>query len=160
MKKSNKKTNKKGFTLIELLAVIVIMGILMLVAIPAITKYIENSKKKTYVNTVKEYVNAVKNAYNGDRLDCSGSGPYKISFANAKALLDSGGSSPYNNGTISGDIQITPSNSGTTYTVIFTDSGNHGISNSTAIDSLTYTDIKTSIAADTLSGTACTVKND
>ena len=31
-----KKLNKKGFTLIELLAVITIMGILMLVAIPAV----------------------------------------------------------------------------------------------------------------------------
>ena len=37
--------NKKGFTLIELLAVIIILGILMIIAIPAVTSYIQSSRQ-------------------------------------------------------------------------------------------------------------------
>ena len=48
--------NKKAFTLIELLAVIIILGILMLIAIPSVTNYINNSRKSTYVTTVNELV--------------------------------------------------------------------------------------------------------
>ena len=48
--------NKKAFTLIELLAVIIILGILMLIAIPSVTNYINNSRKNTYVTTVNELV--------------------------------------------------------------------------------------------------------
>ena len=35
----------KGFTLIELLAVIVILGVIMLIAIPSVTGYITSSRK-------------------------------------------------------------------------------------------------------------------
>ena len=54
--KKNKK--KKAFTLIELLAVIIILGVLMLVAVPSVTGYISNSRKEAYINTAKEYVNS------------------------------------------------------------------------------------------------------
>lgn len=62
-----KKKNIKGFTLIELLAVIVILGILMLTAIPAITKYIENSRKDAFWQTAKSYIEAARTPLlNGD----------------------------------------------------------------------------------------------
>ena len=54
-----KKNSKKAFTLVELLAVIVILGILLLVAIPNVSKIIETSKKNSYLDATKMAVNAV-----------------------------------------------------------------------------------------------------
>ena len=68
MKKIN--INEKGFTLIELLAVITIMGILMMVAIPAVTRIIENSRRDSFVNISKEYINTVRNAVLADNIKC------------------------------------------------------------------------------------------
>ena len=56
--------NKKGFTLIELLAVIVILGLLMAIAIPSVTKYITESRKKTVVSTIENYITAMVNEVN------------------------------------------------------------------------------------------------
>lgn len=55
-----KNIKNKGFTLIELLAVIIILGILMAVAIPSMTKYIENSKKDAFWQTAKTYINSAR----------------------------------------------------------------------------------------------------
>lgn len=55
-----KKINNKAFTLIELIAVIIILGILMIIAIPSVTKYISDSRKATYVQTAKNIANGAK----------------------------------------------------------------------------------------------------
>jgi prepilin-type N-terminal cleavage/methylation domain-containing protein len=61
--------NKKGFTLIELLAVIIILGILMIIAIPSVTKYINDSRKNAYVDTANEVIGAARNLVNSGKLE-------------------------------------------------------------------------------------------
>lgn len=116
--------NNKGFTLIELLAVITIMGILMIVAIPAITRTIENSRKDTFINTVQNYVNGLKTMWSSDNLSCIdfhdnsqnilsssvSAGFYYVevdsSNLNVPQLLESGGDSPWGNRVLKGYILV------------------------------------------------------
>ena len=61
--------NNKGFTLIELLAVIIILGILMIIAIPSVTKYINDSRKSAYIDTAKEIISGARNLVNEGKLE-------------------------------------------------------------------------------------------
>ena len=60
------KNNNKGFTLIELLAVIVILAILVMVAIPAVTKYLEIARKGTFSDAAATAISAVRTSYIAD----------------------------------------------------------------------------------------------
>ena len=66
-----KKINRAGFTLIELLAVITIMGILMMVAIPSVSRTIENSRRDTFADNALTYINTVRNAVLADEVKCT-----------------------------------------------------------------------------------------
>ncbi|MDD3241883.1 MAG: type II secretion system protein [Bacilli bacterium] len=58
--------NKKGFTLIELLAVIVILGIIMVIAIPFVTGYIERSKKDATKTSTQGILDAASLYYSSN----------------------------------------------------------------------------------------------
>ena len=67
-KATKKKPKKRAFTLIELLAVIIILGILMIIAIPSVTSYISNSRKSGYVSTAKNLMDGARTKVNEGKL--------------------------------------------------------------------------------------------
>lgn len=99
--KTNKKIEKKrksrmffGFTLIELLAVIIILGILLLVAIPSVSSYINNSRRESYITTARNYIKGAVNLVNSGQLDVYDTDTtYYI--PNTCINVETGGDSPY-----------------------------------------------------------------
>ena len=92
--KEKKSVKKLAFTLIELLAVIVILGVLMLIAIPSVTNYINDSRKDVYVDTVKNYIKGATHLVNSGELDVYDPGAtYYI--PSSCIGLETGGNSPF-----------------------------------------------------------------
>jgi len=88
------KNIDKGFTLIELLAVIIILGILMLIAIPSVTEYISKTRKKTYISIAHKYVDGAVNKVNN--MDFPFTDKNVTYYIPAECIpLEKGGKSPY-----------------------------------------------------------------
>ena len=155
MKKYKNKTNKKAFTLIELLAVIVILGVLMITAIPAVTKAIAKSRRDTYVTNAKKIIDATRtsvlneefNEGNNNTCQLPGPGDYIVIDLVPTAgsvidnLLERGGKqSSFNKEYTGGTIWIVNEGSETTdkyvYYITLVDSGKNGIKGTVAENSL------------------------
>lgn len=158
------KNDNKGFTLIELLAVIVILGVLMIIAVPMVTKYIKQAKQDAFVDTAKNYINSARYGYlNGDyttketegegnectTLDSGDGGTIYIKFRYIE-VEKTGGKSSFNK-TIKQDesyVKIESTKNGQyTYSVYMLDSGNNVIKLTKESD-LTRTSVTTESSSD------------
>ena len=163
--------NKKGFTLIELLAVIVILGILMMTAIPAVTRAIAKSRRNTYWQNMKSYAKSAATPFlDGEYGSKEGNGncPYPgvgefVVIPVSKVELEQGDATKssfkmsYVDGNEACQPTIVVANIGTEgndnlqWFVAGMDKAGNGINNYVNINSLGLSDVKT--------GTTCAATN-
>ena len=175
-----KRLNKAGFTLIELLAVITIMGILMMVAIPSVSRTIENSRRDTFADNALTYVNTVRNAVMADELTCGTGSNAKTVSATAngtyyfvidtsdqatKDIMEKVALSSWGSADLTGYVSWSKTSNAstgrttTTYSVCLKDTGDHGFKALVSEKDVSRTKIYTEGATcPTATGTACVLK--
>ena len=142
---------KNGFTLIELLAVIIILGILMIIAIPSVTKYISDSRKSAYVDTAKEIIGGARNIVNGGKLEMySTNTTYYIPSSYIKT--ENASKSPYGDFT-EAYIGVIYDGKGYKYYWISVDDAGQGVSKITSLDKLDTDDIESDLTANMIKNT-------
>ncbi len=128
-----KRLNKKGFTLIELLAVIIILGVLMIIAIPSVTTYIQNSRKSAWADTGVAYAKAVVTKVNeGGKLQFFTTRTmYLVPVGHTKGTacvsVESGGQSPFSDTWAYAYVGVLYNGSGYQYYYIAEDGAGQGI---------------------------------
>ena len=138
---------KNGFTLIELLAVIIILGILMIIAIPSVTKYINDSRKSSYIDTAKEIASGARNLVNEGKLEMYDTTTTYYIPANCIKTENGGNAiSPY--GDFVKDrtyVVVTYDGQGYSYYWVSLDETGQGVSELKSIDELDIDDIKSDL---------------
>ena len=145
VKKTTTKNIKKknGFTLIELLAVIIILGILMIIAIPSVTKYISDSRKSAYVDTAKNIISGARAEVNKGDLEMYDTGAtYYIPVEYFKS--ENGLKSPYGDFT-QAYVAVTYDGNGYNYYWVSNDEAGEGVNKVVLNDLLDEDDIVSDI---------------
>jgi prepilin-type N-terminal cleavage/methylation domain-containing protein len=140
------RINKKGFTLIELLAVIIILGVLMLVAIPSVTSYINNSRKEAYIDTARNIAKGAINEVNSAELDMFDTG---VTYYIPSSCIDleTGGDSPYGGKFAPAYIIVTYDNNSYNYYWMSRDENGIGVKSPISIKQLNSKQIEAGIKA-------------
>ncbi|MBR6113003.1 MAG: prepilin-type N-terminal cleavage/methylation domain-containing protein [Bacilli bacterium] len=86
--------DKKGFTLIELLAVILILGVIALIAIPQVTRVIEQSRKGAFETTTSNIIRTVREDCTLKMMSGDPSTTYKFENGKVSPSLDVTGGLP------------------------------------------------------------------
>ena len=140
------KIIKNGFTLIELLAVIIILGILMIIAIPSVTRYISDSRKSAYATTAKEIVAGARNIVNDGKLGMFDTNTtYYIPSSYIKT--ENASKSPYGEFT-EAYVVITYNGKGYSYYWTSVDDAGEGIKDIVAYDKLETDNVESDLTND------------
>ena len=80
---------KKGFTIIELLAVIILIAIITMIAVPIIFNVINDSKETSYNKKAKLFIKNIENNLTQNQIDniLVVDGTYKYNVSNTKICL-------------------------------------------------------------------------
>lgn len=119
--------NKRGFTLVELLAVIIIIGVIALIAVPSVMKSIEESKEKTYSIQVQNIEISAKK-WATDNIDELDNEYLNSSFVSVSMLRDLGYvakdkiKNPKTGDEMLGCVKVAYDSTGKTYTYTYDDS--------------------------------------
>ena len=98
------KKNNKGFTLIELLAAVVVLGLLVAISIPLVTKNITTGRNKVYVQDANKFISLAEYRLNSNSIKIQKPDPGNCIVFGLDYLNDGSISSPPNKGTYNPDL--------------------------------------------------------